>query len=144
MVREVHPQVELKPHSIWQDGQQPDPCAVVIFGATGDLAQRKLLPTLAHLAHDHPLPEGFSVVAYARSLLSDEQWRAMALESINKYTPEEDKLDDAAQQDFARHMYYCQGNVDDDGDYHKLAELLWKLDKEQGNKGNRLFYLSTP
>src|SRR6266571_5272001 len=97
MSQEVHPATPLKQHSIWSDGQQPEPCVVVIFGATGDLTQRKLLPTLAHLFHDHPLPQGFSVVAFARRPLSDEQWRGMALESISKYMPENDRLDSEAQ-----------------------------------------------
>src|SRR5712692_10994380 len=105
--QQVHPVTPLKQHSIWQGDQPPEPCAVVIFGATGDLTQRKLLPTLAHLAHDHPLPEGFSVVAFARRPMNNEQWRGMALDSIDKYMTEDDKLDSKAQHDFAQRMYYC-------------------------------------
>jgi len=144
MAREVHPQVELKPHSIWQDGQQPDPCVVVIFGATGDLTQRKLLPTLAHLAHDHPLPEAFSIVAFARRPMNDEQWRGMALDSINKYMPEDDKLNHKAQHEFAQRLYYCQSDFNDREGYQKLADLLDHLDEEKGTQGNRIFYLATP
>src|SRR5947209_17816311 len=132
MTQEVHPVVtpgKLQQHSIWQDGP-PEPCAVVIFGATGDLTQRKLLPTLAHLFHDHPLPQGFSVVAFARRPLSDEQWRNMALESINKYMPEDDKLDSASQKAFAQRMYYCQSDFNDRAGYQKLSDLLDKLDRE--------------
>src|SRR2546427_12744302 len=98
MVQEVHPSVALKQHTIWQDGQRPDPCAVVIFGATGDSTQRKLLPTLAHLFHDHPLPQGFSIVAFARRPLTNQQWRAIAPDSINKYMPEGGKIDANAQE----------------------------------------------
>ncbi|GAC1403245.1 MAG: glucose-6-phosphate dehydrogenase [Ktedonobacteraceae bacterium] len=134
----------LTQHSIWQEGHKPEPCAIVIFGATGDLAQRKLLPTLAHLMHDHPLQEGFCIVGYARRPMDDEQWRAMAVESINKYIPEDDRLDSEAQQAFAKKLFYCQANLDDDEGYHKLSDLLDKLDKEQDTKGNRIFYLSTP
>src|ERR1700676_5401995 len=144
MTQEVHPPTPLKQHTIWQDGQQPEPCAVVIFGATGDLTQRKLLPTLAHLFHDHPLPQGFSIVAFARRPMNDEQWRGMALESINKYMPEDDKLDGKAQHDFAQRMYYCQSDFNDREGYQKLADLLDKLDSEKGTQGNRLFYLATP
>src|SRR5947209_19810784 len=99
MPQEVHPANihALKQHTIWQNEQQPEPCVVVIFGATGDLTQRKLLPTLAHLSHDHPLPQGFSIVAFARRPMTDEQWRKMALDSVNKYMPEDDKLDARAQ-----------------------------------------------
>src|SRR5258707_2913559 len=144
MAREVHPQVELKPHSIWQDAQQPDPCIIVIFGATGDLAQRKLFTTLAHLAHDHSLPEAFSIVAFARRPMNDEQWRGMALDSINKYMPEDDKLNHKAQHEFAQRLYYCQSDFNDREGYQKLADLLDHLDEEKGTQGNRIFYLATP
>src|SRR5579884_2438393 len=97
----------LKQHKIWQEGHEPEPCAVVIFGATGDLTQRKLLPTLAHLWHDHPL--------------TLEQWREMALKSINTYMPEEDRLGEAAQKEFAQCLFYCQSNFDDREGYEKLA-----------------------
>ena len=144
MAQEVHPKVELKQHAIWQNGQLPDPCVIVIFGATGDLTQRKLLPTLAHLIHDHPLPQGFSIVAFARRPMNDEQWRGMALESINKYMPEDDRLDSKAQHEFAERMYYCQSDFNDREGYQKLADLLDQLDEEKGTEGNRIFYLATP
>src|SRR3984893_13830689 len=144
MTQEVHPTNALKQHTIWQAGQQPEPCVVVIFGATGDLTQRKLLPTLAHLYHDHPLPQGFSIVAFARRPMNDEQWRGMALDSINKYMPENDRLDREAQHTFAQRMYYCQADFNDREGYNKLADLLDKLDREKGTQGNRLFYLATP
>jgi len=135
---------KLKQHVIWQDGHMPDPCVIVIFGATGDLTQRKLLPTLAHLINDHPLREGFYIVAFARRPLSDDQWRAMALDSINQYMPEDDRLDEDAQRSFAQRMFYCQANFDDPQGYQKLAQLLEKIDQEKGTRGNRLFYMSTP
>ncbi len=148
MVQEVQvsvpAKVHLKPHTIWQDKHKPDPCAVVIFGATGDLAQRKILPTLAHLMHDHPTPESFCIVAFARRPLDDEQWRAMVLESLGKYMPEDDRLDEAAQQAFAQRLYYCQSNFDDPQGYKKLSDMLDRLDSERNTHGNRLFYLATP
>lgn len=145
MVQNVHVEGNvLKQHAIWQNGHQPEPCAIVIFGATGDLAQRKLLPTLAHLWHDHPLKESFSIVAYARRPLDDKQWQAMALESINKYMPEDDKLDSEAQQAFAERLHYCQGDINSEEGYRKLADLLKELDGSRDTKGNRIYYLSTP
>jgi len=144
MAQDTQAGSKLKQHKIWQDGHQPEPCSVVIFGATGDLTQRKILPTLAHLIHDHPVPEGFCIVAYARRPLNDEQWRAMALESINKYMPDDDKLDSAAQKAFAQRLFYCQGDLDDRQGYDKLSDLLDKLDQEKGASGNRIFYLATP
>lgn len=144
MPQEVHPAGSLKQHTIWQDGQMPEPCTVVIFGATGDLTQRKLLPTLAHLFHEHPLPEGFSVVAFARRPMNDEQWRGLALDSINKYMPDKDKLDSDAQHAFVQRMYYCQSDFNDREGYQKLADILEKLDREKGTEGNRIYYLATP
>ncbi len=144
MLQDVYPAVSLKQHSIWQGEQPPEPCAVVIFGATGDLTQRKLLPTLAHLFKDHPLRQAFSVVAVARRPMSHEVWREMALHSINAYMPEDDKLDDATQRAFAGRLFYCQADFDDREGYRRLADLLDQLDREQNTQGNRLFYLATP
>lgn len=135
---------KLKKHIIWQDGHTPEPCAIVLFGATGDLAQRKILPTLAHLIHDHPEPEKMCIVAFARRPLGDDGWRSMVLESLDKYMPAEDKLDDAAKQAFAQQLFFCQSNFDESEGYKRLGQLLDKLDKEQGTGGNRLFYLATP
>src|SRR5579872_16717 len=135
MVQEIQPttalkqQTVLKQHSIWQDGQQPEPCVIVIFGATGDLTQRKLLPTLAHLSHDHPLPQAFSIIAFARRPLNDEQFRGMALDSIQKYMPEDDKLDSKAQHEFAQRIFYCQSDFNDREGFQKLADMLEELDK---------------
>src|SRR5690242_630312 len=143
MEQVVHPST-LKQHTIWQDGQKPEPCAVVIFGATGDLTQHKLLPTLAHMMHDHPLPQSFCIVAFARRPMTDEQWRAMALESVNKFMDPDDKLDEKAQQMFAKNLFYCQSDFNDREGYQKLAALLERLDEEKGTGGNRLFYLATP
>ncbi len=150
MVQEIQPttalkqQTVLKQHSIWQDGQQPEPCVIVIFGATGDLTQRKLLPTLAHLSHDHPLPQAFSIIAFARRPLNDEQFRGMALDSIQKYMPEDDKLDSKAQHEFAQRIFYCQSDFNDREGFQKLADMLEELDKERGTGGNRIYYLATP
>ncbi len=132
MTQNVQSQGHLKPHTIWQDGHLPEPCTVVIFGATGDLAQRKILPTLAHLMHDHPTPQSFCIVAFARRPLSDEQWRTMVLSSLDKYMPDDDKLDNKGQKDFAQHLYYCQSTFDDRQGYEKLSDLLDKLDNEHG------------
>jgi glucose-6-phosphate 1-dehydrogenase len=144
MTQQTQANIPLKQHSIWQDGQLPEPCAVVIFGATGDLTQRKLLPTLAHLAHDHPLPQSFRVVAFARRPMTDEQWRAMALSSINEFLPDDDKMDAMAQKAIAQKLFYCQADFNDREGYAKLADLLEKLDEEEGTQGNRLYYLATP
>src|SRR5438067_12884304 len=76
--------------------------------------------------------------------MNDEQWRGMALESINKYMPENDRLDREAQHNFSQRLYYCQSDFNDREGYQKLADLLDRLDEEQKTEGNRLFYLATP
>src|SRR5260370_6160429 len=144
MEQEVHTKVALKQHTIWQNGQTPEPCVVVIFGATGDLTQRKLLHTLARLMHAHPLPQSFCIVDVARRLMTDEQWRAMALESVNQYMDPGDKLDDKGQKAFAQNLFYCQSDFNDREGYQKLADLLGRLDEQKGTQGNRIFYLATP
>ena len=144
MTQQIHTAGGHQQHTIWQDGKMPEPCVIVIFGATGDLTQRKLLPTLAHLMHDHPLPESFKIVGFARRPMNDDQWRKMALDSVNKYLPPDDKLDSDAQKAFARNLYYCQSDFNDREGYYKLADLLERLDNEQGTGGNRIFYLATP
>src|SRR2546421_8219276 len=144
MAQEIHHEKALKQHSIWQNGQPPEPCAVVIFGATGDLTQRKLLPTLAHLTKDHPLPQGFSIVAFARRPMNDEQFRGMALDSISKYMPEDDKLDKKQEETFAQRIFYCQSDFNDREGYQKLADLLERLANERGTEGNSIYYLATP
>jgi len=136
--------VKLKQHTIWQNSHIPDPCVIVLFGATGDLAQRKILPTLAHLIHEHPLAEKMCIVAFARRPWDDDKWREAVLDALDKYMPEDDKLDADAKEAFKQNLYYCQSSFDDNEGYKRLSALLDKLDKEQGTGGNRLFYLATP
>ncbi len=142
IISAAHP--KLKQHVIWHDGHIPAPCSIIIFGATGDLAQRKIFPTLAHLIHDHPLPENFCIVAFARRPYDDDKWRELVLQSLDKYMPEDDKLDDEGKQKFAQNLFYCQSNFDDLQGYQKLSDMLDKLDQEKGTGGNRLFYMATP
>src|SRR5262249_23530995 len=92
---------ELKLHTIWQDGRTADPCVICIFGATGELAQRKIYPTLAHLIESHPTPECVCIVAFARRPFDDETWRRTVLASLDKYMPEEERLDERALEAFA-------------------------------------------
>lgn len=135
---------ERQHHMLWQADQRPDSCAIVIFGATGDLTQRKLLPTLAHLFKLHPQEQRFCVVAFARRPLNDDQWRDMALKSINAFMEDKDKLNSDEQKAFAQQLFYCQADIDDSNGYKKLSDLLATLDKEHGTSGNRIFYLATP
>ncbi len=120
-----------------------EPCVMVIFGATGDLTHRKLLPALYNLALEHPLPAGFSVIAFARRPYDDEIFRQQALDSINQYSRQR-PVNPQVWENFAAGLYYLQSNFTDPDGYTKLNTLLNKIDQERGTNGNRLFYLSTP
>lgn len=123
--------------------QSTEPCAMVIFGASGDLTHRKLLPALYNLALEHPLPAGFSVVGFARRPYTDEQFRQQALDAINVYS----RLKPVSPQvwdSFASGIRYLQSSFSDPVGFERLNNLLNALDLERGTSGNRIFYLSTP
>jgi glucose-6-phosphate 1-dehydrogenase len=116
------------------------PCAIVIFGASGDLTKRKLLPSLYNLAAIGILPEDFSIIGVARREISHEEFRAQMTEAIGKFGTQ--KIDPRLWQEFEKRMYYCQGTFDDPATYRRLKELLDRSEKEHGTRGNALFYLS--
>ena len=119
------------------------PCVMVIFGATGDLTHRKLLPALYNLALEHPLPPQFTVVGVARRPFSNDEFRQQALESINQFSRRR-PVNQAVWETFSRGLYYHQSQFDDPEGYERLSELLNQLDKERGTGGNHIFYLATP
>ena len=115
------------------------PTTVVIFGASGDLAQRKLLPGLFHLFHEGMLPERFAVIGYARTDLSDEEFRDHAREAVAKYGG----LEDDSWARFAERLSYVSGEFQKERDFEHLARHLEKVEAAIGAE-NRLFYCSTP
>ncbi len=121
----------------------PEPCVMVIFGATGDLTHRKLLPALYNLALEHPLPAGFSVIGFARRPYNDDVFRKQALDSINQFSRQK-PVNPQVWESFESGIYYLQSDFNDPQGYVKLAEKLNELDKTRGTGGNRIFYLSTP
>jgi glucose-6-phosphate 1-dehydrogenase len=120
----------------------PDSCAIVVFGATGDLTARKLMPALYNLARERQLPGGFSVMGFARRDWSDDQFRAQMKDAVTKYSRE--PLDDDVWDSFARELHYVRGEFDNMPAYETLGERLEKHDEAHGAGGNRLFYLATP
>ncbi len=120
----------------------PEACAVVVFGATGDLTARKLMPALYNLARGSLLPSGFSVVGFARRDWDDQQFRAAMKEAVTKFsrTPLQEDIWDS----FARTLHYVRGDFTDMAGYETLADRLEKQDSAHGASGNRLFYLATP
>jgi glucose-6-phosphate 1-dehydrogenase len=117
------------------------PTALVIFGATGDLAQRKLLPALYNLAHEGALPERFALVGNARSEMTDEEFRQMAIESVRTFsrrTPDEKVLTKLFDD-----VRYVSGSFDADDVYEGIRSALSEFDESAGLVLNRCFYLST-
>ncbi len=120
--------------------RKPDPCVVVIFGASGDLTKRKLLPALYHLEQAGLLPKEISVVGVARRPL-EKTFAADMKEGILAGGGVEE--DDPALQPFIAKVCYHAMNFDDDAGYAALKDLLAEIDAKAGTKGNRLFYLAT-
>jgi glucose-6-phosphate 1-dehydrogenase len=119
----------------------PDPCALVIFGATGDLAHRKLMPALYTLARLGMLPADYAVVGFARRPMTDDVFRGeMAKSVLGDASP---PAGEATWDDFARRIFYVQADFHDAAGYDRLRETLTRLDRERGTAGNRLFYLAT-
>jgi len=120
----------------------PDPCAFVLFGATGDLAHRKVIPAIYQLWRTNLLPAEFSLVAVARRPYTDESFAAEIRASLDKYSRVQ-PIDAAAWSELAKRIVYHQLDFADDSAFDRLASRLGELDSERGTAGNRLFYLAT-
>src|SRR3954449_11980225 len=118
----------------------PQPCAIVIFGATGDLTHRKLIPALYNLAADGELPPAVAVVGVARRDKNDEGFRKELEESVRKYSRQ--NVRDEIWKTFSQSISYHRTEFHDLKGYESLAERLQQIDKERGTRGNRLFYLA--
>jgi glucose-6-phosphate 1-dehydrogenase len=119
----------------------PGPCALVIFGASGDLTKRKLLPALVNLARDGLLPTSFAVVGNSRRPMSDEDFRRKAaadLRDLMHPAPEPALLDALLGR-----LAYVPGDLNNPATYLALRQRLERCDREQGTGGNYLFYLAT-
>src|SRR2546430_6090230 len=118
----------------------PQPCSVVIFGASGDLTFRKLIPALYNLAADGDLPTATKIVGFARREKTDESWRQELKETTAKCS--RSGLNEDVWPSFANRIHYhCSEFGNPDG-YRTLGEKLEQLDASGGASGNRLFYLS--
>ena len=120
----------------------PDPCVLVIFGASGDLAHKKLIPALYALAFRRLLPERFAVVGVARSEADDEGFRADMREAVQKYA--RDEFRDDVWDGLAAHMRYVATDFADPAGEDRVHEVLAELDREVGTGGNHLHYLAVP
>lgn len=121
---------------------QPDPCLMIIFGATGDLTRRKLLPALYNLKLEGLLPEPFGVVGAARRPVGDDGFRSSQREGVQRYSRQ--GLDNELWDSFADALTYSPCSFDDPEGYRLLAEHIRRRESELGTGGNRLYYLAVP
>src|SRR6266567_2789056 len=112
-----------------------EPQAVVIFGASGDLTKRKLLPAFWHLFVEGLLPEGFAIVGYARSAMTDGEFTEAARAAIKAFA----KVQPTGEEweDFAKLLSYIPGEFESELAMEKLREHLERLDRERGTNGGR-------
>jgi glucose-6-phosphate 1-dehydrogenase len=122
-------------------GKLGDPCAMVIFGAAGDLTRRKLIPALYNLAKGELLSREFAVVGVARTQMSTEDFRKQASEDIKEFATE--KVDADVWEWFVRRMYYVSGDFGDKTLYPQLKDFLDKVDTDHSTHGNHLYYMAT-
>ncbi len=122
--------------------QPPEPQAIVIFGASGDLTRRKLLPALYRLYLGGLLPGSFAIVGYARTEMTDEGFADLAREAVVEHGGME--IDDDAWSGFERSLSYLSGSFTDPDAMVPLREHLEELDARRGTEGRRFFYAATP
>ncbi len=120
-----------------------EPCTIVIFGASGDLTKRKLIPALYSLAAKNLLAAGFSVVGAARTPMSHAEFRQTMREAISQYT-DAGPVQGILWQNFADGIFYNTTDTETPPSYEQLARLLAEIDHRRGTLGNRLFFIATP
>ncbi|MFN8523590.1 MAG: glucose-6-phosphate dehydrogenase [Chloroflexota bacterium] len=119
-----------------------EPCVVVIFGATGDLTHRKLMPALYNLALDRRLPAGSALVGFARRPFTDESFRDNMLGAAQEFSRQQ-PYRPAVGDRYGEGIRYVQASFDDPDGYEQLKKVCAELDQTRGTQGNRLYYLAT-
>ena len=118
------------------------PCTVVIFGATGDLTRRKLLPALYRLAQQRLVTNEFAILGTARHSMTDDEFRSAMKAAINEFGAE-DAVNESEWQSFASRLFYLAGEFGDTAHYAQLKTKLEEIDKQYDTGGNHIFYLAT-
>src|SRR5436309_5088113 len=118
----------------------PQPCTIVIFGATGDLTHRKLVPALYNLAADGDLPPAVQIVGFARRPKTDDEFRRDLEEATRNFSRQ--TVRDEIWKTFAQSIFYHQSEFEDESGYKALAKRLDEIDKSHGTRGNGLFYFA--
>lgn len=119
-----------------------DPCTIVIFGATGDLTRRKLVPALYNLRREGLLHANTTILGFARRDWSDDYFRSLLFDEGSKHS--RTGMSDTLWPDFAGRIHYVRSTFEDATGYMELAQRLAEIDEAHGTSGNRLFYLATP
>ena len=122
--------------------RRPEPCAIVIFGASGDLTSRKLFPALYSLAYRRLLPERFGLVGVARTEQTTRQWATAMKAAVKEHG--RDPFDEAVWKTLTEGLHYVATDFADDEGQNRVAEVLHSLDEQRGTDGNRLYYLAVP
>ena len=120
-----------------------EPCTVVLFGASGDLAKRKVIPAMYDLALHNGLGPSYAIVGFARTPMNDDSFRSSIGEAA-KTMSEVGPIDPKQWEEFSSNLHYHAGEYGNAEDFKKLAEHLKDLESKKKLTGNRLFYLSTP
>lgn len=118
-------------------------CILIIFGASGDLTHRKLIPAIFELMNQNLLPNNFSVLGVGRTALSDDQFRANSKEGIESFSEDENYKSELLPQ-FLNKLFYLSIDTKLPQDYLRLKEKLSQMDEEQKTEGNYLFYMAMP
>ncbi len=135
------PQVNPLQDQLRFDRQVP-PCAIVIFGASGDLSKRKLLPSLYRLFFERRIPPNFAVIGSSRTPMSDDEFREKMKESVSKFL-EEAPFDEDVWTSFAQSLFYIPGDLNNPSSYDEIRAKLDQIEQSHQTAGNVLFYLST-
>ena len=130
-----------EPEITTEPGRPSDPCVMVIFGGTGDLTKRKLLPALYNLAVDKLLSSSFAVIGIGRTPLSTEECRSRIDQEVREFATT--SVEPQQWKRILSAIYYLSGDLQDPGTYKRLSELLEKVDKDHGTQGNYFYYLAT-
>jgi glucose-6-phosphate 1-dehydrogenase len=121
-------------------GHQASPCVMTIFGASGDLTKRKLIPALCNLAKDKLLSPQFAIIGFSYDSLTTEAFRAQLNKDIKEFAPE--PIDSSLWDWFLERTYYVQGDFQDSAAYGRLQAQIVEVEKKHSTQGNRFFYLA--
>jgi glucose-6-phosphate 1-dehydrogenase len=122
--------------------KQADPCSLVVFGASGDLMHRLLVPALYNLAAGGLLPDAFALIGVGRSEMSHDAFREDLRKSLHQFATR--SVEEKIIQRLLGCATYVRGDADEPASYDRLRQALQRIEVERGTNGNRLFYMATP